>query len=323
MFRLFLKYAFYPVSLVGSVAVAYWLIQSGAPLVAVVSGISVFFIVTCFVLELKFAENPSWRFDAQEMRSDVLHATLSNTLPTEGFRLLFYGVIVAAAGALEGAIGFALWPDGWPILVQLAMALLITEFVSYWIHRSLHTVSFLWPLHAIHHCSRNYYCLIGLRKHPLQVLYTYGIRLTVLWLIGVPAEVMALYTVIAATNSMIQHSNIEMRFGWLNWILATPEIHRWHHSKVIDESNRNYGDILIIWDVIFGTRILPKTRRNCTTAWGCWTARAWTIRIGATSRCRSCGNAFSRRSRRRPSARLLNTLPRSTGELGERRETEG
>jgi len=258
MFQQFLKYGFYPCSLVGSVTAGILMIQSGTPLLVVVSCLSIFFIVICFSLELIYTENPAWRFDNQELRSDILHAIFSNTIPTEAFRVLFFGLIIALADKLENAVGFTLWPHKWPLLLELLLAVLVIEFMSYWIHRLLHTVSFLWPIHALHHCSRNYYCLIGLRKHPVQVLITYGIRLTVLWLIGAPKEIMALYTILASTNSMIQHTNISMKFGFLNWIFATPEIHRWHHSKVIEESNNNYGDILVIWDVVFGSRILPK-----------------------------------------------------------------
>ena len=38
------------------------------------------------------------------------------------------------------------------------------------------------------------------------------------------------------------------------------ELHRWHHSRTVRESNANYGQNLIVWDVVFGTRFLPKDR---------------------------------------------------------------
>ena len=42
---------------------------------------------------------------------------------------------------------------------------------------------------------------------------------------------------------------------------AGPELHRWHHSELIAESDNNYGNVLIIWDLIFGTWFLPKGQR--------------------------------------------------------------
>ncbi len=257
MVNTFLKYAFYPLMLTSSLVAGLTMLHFEVPLPWIVPIISLTVIPLCFWLELKFPETPHWRFDKQELVSDVLHASLSNTIPTALFRALFFGLVTAAAVQLEGALGYSLWPEHWPLLAQLLWAVLIIEFISYWIHRSLHTVPLLWPLHALHHASRRYYCMIGLRKHPVQVIYTYGIRLTILWLLGTPAAVMTLYLGMVATNSMMQHMNVPMRCGVLNWIFATPQLHRWHHSKEVVESNSNYGDLLIIWDAIFGTRILP------------------------------------------------------------------
>lgn len=38
------------------------------------------------------------------------------------------------------------------------------------------------------------------------------------------------------------------------------ELHRWHHSRVLEEANSNFGQNLIVWDIIYGTRFLPKDR---------------------------------------------------------------
>ena len=38
------------------------------------------------------------------------------------------------------------------------------------------------------------------------------------------------------------------------------ELHRWHHSRLVEESNTNYGQNLAVWDVVFGTRFLPEDR---------------------------------------------------------------
>jgi sterol desaturase/sphingolipid hydroxylase (fatty acid hydroxylase superfamily) len=39
------------------------------------------------------------------------------------------------------------------------------------------------------------------------------------------------------------------------------ELHRWHHSRLPQEANSNFGQNLIVWDVVFGTRLLPRDRR--------------------------------------------------------------
>jgi sterol desaturase/sphingolipid hydroxylase (fatty acid hydroxylase superfamily) len=39
------------------------------------------------------------------------------------------------------------------------------------------------------------------------------------------------------------------------------ELHRWHHSRLVRESNTNYGQTLILWDIVFGSRFLPSDRK--------------------------------------------------------------
>ena len=73
-------------------------------------------------------------------------------------------------------------------------------------------------------------------------------------------EVLTTYLVFYGINGFFQHSNINVKFGFLNYIISSSELHRWHHSEIPRESNGNYGNNLIIWDVIFGTWFLPKDR---------------------------------------------------------------
>ena len=57
-----------------------------------------------------------------------------------------------------------------------------------------------------------------------------------------------------------QHSNCSVRLGPLNYVVSGPELHRWHHSRIPQESDTNFGNNLIIWDLQFRTRFLPKRR---------------------------------------------------------------
>jgi sterol desaturase/sphingolipid hydroxylase (fatty acid hydroxylase superfamily) len=255
--RFLVTYLYYPGALAASVAAALVLLEAGIAPGVVVAANGAAFAALCFGLERVVPETPRWRHDPLELRTDVLHALVSNTLPTALFRTLFYALAVAAAARLGAVAGGPLWPVHWPLLAQLPLALVVAEGASYSIHRALHETR-LWPLHAVHHSSRRLYFLLVTRKHPVQAFLTYGARLSVLWLLGVPAPVLVLYTVVTTTNGFVQHANLHMRFGPLNWIFATPELHRWHHSKVVEESNANYGDVLIVWDWLFGTRIHPQ-----------------------------------------------------------------
>jgi sterol desaturase/sphingolipid hydroxylase (fatty acid hydroxylase superfamily) len=51
-----------------------------------------------------------------------------------------------------------------------------------------------------------------------------------------------------------------MHGGILNYIFITPNVHRWHHSKKVEEGNNNFGENLAIFDILFGTYYHPKDR---------------------------------------------------------------
>ena len=73
-------------------------------------------------------------------------------------------------------------------------------------------------------------------------------------------DVLGIYVVCYAINGFFQHCNVDLRLGMLNYLISGPELHRWHHSMVKQESNHNYGNNLIIWDLVFGTWYLPAER---------------------------------------------------------------
>jgi sterol desaturase/sphingolipid hydroxylase (fatty acid hydroxylase superfamily) len=55
------------------------------------------------------------------------------------------------------------------------------------------------------------------------------------------------------------HANLRWRFGWLEWLIATPAFHHWHHTNDgLEYINKNYSPTLPWVDLIFGTFYLPK-----------------------------------------------------------------
>jgi ornithine lipid hydroxylase len=246
----------YPTVIAASALLAAGGLAAGlAPPLVVVCG-SLAFALLCLGFERAHPARPGWRMDAGEARADLLHAALSNPLPTALFRALFLSLLVGVSDAVTARVGVGLWPVGWPLLPQVVLALLVAEAASYAIHRFLHE-SRLWPLHAVHHCSRRMYFLLAVRKHPIQAFVSYGGRLSVLWLLGVPTPVLTVLLVLTAAHSFVQHANVRMRTGPLGWVFATPELHRVHHADRDGELRANYGDVLIVWDVLFGTRRAP------------------------------------------------------------------
>ena len=107
------------------------------------------------------------------------------------------------------------------------------------------------------------FCTVSIvgRFHPVEKTFQFFLETLPFIFFGVREEVISLYFIFYAINGFFQHSNIEVKLGFLNYIISGPELHRWHHSIVIKESNQNYGNNLIIWDLIFGTWYLPKDKK--------------------------------------------------------------
>jgi hypothetical protein len=96
------------------------------------------------------------------------------------------------------------------------------------------------------------------RFHPIEKAMQFSLDVIPFFLLGAPPEVLALHLVWYGVNGFFQHSNIDLKYGWLNYIVSSTELHRWHHSKDAKDSNNNYGNNIIIWDLLFGSYFNPK-----------------------------------------------------------------
>lgn len=47
---------------------------------------------------------------------------------------------------------------------------LVADFTQYWVHRTFHTVPWLWRFHAIHHSAEEMDWLAGSRLHLVDVI---------------------------------------------------------------------------------------------------------------------------------------------------------
>jgi sterol desaturase/sphingolipid hydroxylase (fatty acid hydroxylase superfamily) len=162
-------------------------------------------------------------------------------------------------GTLEQTV-FIYWPTDWSLLPQLVLALLISQFGEYWAHRAMHEIPYLWRFHAIHHSPERLYWLNAARFHPVDTAILLIISMAPLIILGAGPDILILLTVWMSTHGMFQHCNIRVRLGPLNYVFSMAELHRWHHALAPEQSNANYGNNILIWDLIFGTVYYPKDK---------------------------------------------------------------
>ena len=217
-------------------------------------------IATTFVIayEIWLPYRRDWRPGARDLVVDGLFlAAVQVALPA--FLSLTLVVVMANALSDAGVPASSLWPHDVPVAVQIVLMILIADFLRYWLHRAFHQIPSLWRLHALHHSPTRLYWLNVGRFHPFEKAAQYLFDALPFALMGVSETVLAGYFVFYAINGFLQHSNCRVALGPLNWIIAGPELHRWHHVCPGACRTSNFGNNLIIWDVVFGTRFLPAT----------------------------------------------------------------
>ena len=201
-----------------------------------------------------------WRPRLAEVRVDLLFiAAVQVALPY----LLSITLVTLLATWLRTASWDVvdIWPHRSPAAAQACLMLLLSDFARYLLHRLFHKIPFLWRFHAVHHSPQHLYFLKAGRSHPFNKGLGFLVDTLPFALLKVGEDVFAIYLVFYGVNILYQHSNCEVRFGRLNYIFSGPELHRWHHSAFAKESGTNFGSNLIIWDILFGTRFLPKDRQ--------------------------------------------------------------
>ena len=237
-------------------AAASWGLQAtSAAYVAALAGAA---LVTLH--EVALPHRVQWRPNLAEVRADLLFmAAVQVALPY----LLSITLAVALAAWLRTAhwVADGIWPHRWPVAAQAGLMLLLADLPRYWLHRAFHKLPALWRFHAVHHSPQRLYWLNVGRFHPFDKGAQFLVDTLPFALLGVGPDVLAAYFVFYAINGFYQHSNCEVRFGLLNYLVSGPELHRWHHSVFAKESDTNFGNNLILWDLLFGTWFLPKDRQ--------------------------------------------------------------
>jgi sterol desaturase/sphingolipid hydroxylase (fatty acid hydroxylase superfamily) len=152
---------------------------------------------------------------------------------------------------------FNLWPSALPMIVQIVLAVTIAEFGLYWSHRIAHEKLFFWRFHALHHSVTRLWVVNTGRFHVVDSLFKLTLSQIPLYLLGAPLQVFWWLAAVTAFIGILTHCNVDMKTGPFDFVFSTPRLHRWHHSQEIHEGNTNYGENIVVFDLLFGTYFNP------------------------------------------------------------------
>lgn len=143
-----------------------------------------------------------------------------------------------------------------PALAQVALVLVLGDFIGYWMHRAFHR-GWLWRFHAVHHGSRELTWMSAVRVHPVNDALTRMTQAIPFVALGFSPLVVAGYLPFLTFYAIAQHANLRWDFGPLRHVFASPTFHRWHHADEPAARDKNFAGLLPLWDWLFGTLYLP------------------------------------------------------------------
>jgi len=246
--RRVLSYIWWPLLFGVCTGVTYWGVVNDMTVVAFnVTYLGLALAVA--VLERAMPHEEAWLKNDGQVVPDIAHTVLNKSVA----QALVLSLTFLGLAELASPAGHAWWPGQLPAAVQIALGLVLVEFGLYWKHRLAHEWPPLWRFHAVHHSVTRLWFLNTGRFHLVDTLSGLAFGIPLLLVLGAPSDVMIMVSAITAFIGILTHANVEMRCGWLNYVFNTPELHRWHHSKVLAEGNRNYGENLMVFDQLFGS----------------------------------------------------------------------
>ena len=183
---------------------------------------------------------------------------LNDTLCTAG--LLIGNILIgSAAKGLSFAIHIFLYQfrvidlaNLIPLWLMWVLAFVLIDLMFYIYHRMCHRVRLRRAIHMSHDSSVEMNFAVSLRQAwfaPLSKLPFFA----VLPLLGVDPTIVVIAGVISTLWGVVGHTQIVDKLGPLELIFNTPSHHRVLHGANKEYIDKNYGNLFIIWDKMFGT----------------------------------------------------------------------
>ncbi|HEX5126420.1 MAG TPA: sterol desaturase family protein [Rhodocyclaceae bacterium] len=179
---------------------------------------------------------------------------------------LFLGA--SSDGAVDSAISvkhLMPWFEHHPLWLFFVYYV-IYDLTYYWMHRAQHAIPWWWALHSMHHSQRQMSCWTNDRGSYLDGALQSVILAVVGIAMGVDPSQFALLMLMGELVQNFSHTNVRIGFGWLiERVFVDPKFHRLHHMRVDPARpnlhNCNFGQVLSIWDTLFGTALFGEAPR--------------------------------------------------------------
>ena len=144
-----------------------------------------------------------------------------------------------------------------PLVAQMVIFLIGEDIILYWTHRLFHGRR-MWRYHAVHHSSEELEWISAARFHPINLLLGSVTADVAMLLLGISPNVFVVLGPLTIAHSAFVHANLNWTLGPFKYVIATPVLHRWHHTAADRGGEKNFAATFPILDVIFGTFYMPE-----------------------------------------------------------------
>jgi alkylglycerol monooxygenase len=203
-----------------------------------------------FLVLVLFEKWYGWQKGYDTARQNDMIASLSSGVTNVTKDVLGLSIAIISYGWLESKLALVhIQASVWLYII----AFFALDFAGYWTHRFQHVVNFFWNGHIVHHSSEEFNLACALRQSISSLVKIYVVLLIPAALLGVPEKVIAIVAPLHLFAQFWYHTRHIKKMGWLEKIIVTPSHHRVHHAINPEYIDKNYGQILILWDKWFGT----------------------------------------------------------------------
>ncbi|HEY0412932.1 MAG TPA: sterol desaturase family protein [Allosphingosinicella sp.] len=189
----------------------------------------------------------------------VINAAIATILPVSS--------VIPAAWAAAHGVGL-MNRIALPFALVALVTVLVRNLATYAVHRLSHALPLFWRVHRVHHADTRLDLSTGFRNHPLELAIVVPILAAISIGCGLDAGTLIVYEAVAVGFALWTHANLRLPGGLeraLRRLLVTPAMHHVHHSSRRAETDSNYGDVLSLWDHLFGTYCdLPEETLRAT-----------------------------------------------------------
>ncbi|HYB99728.1 MAG TPA: sterol desaturase family protein [Candidatus Limnocylindrales bacterium] len=164
-------------------------------------------------------------------------------------------LVLMLAWLASRQFGLAHWL-GLGAVAAAALTVIGLDFSFYVAHVAMHKVPALWRFHRVHHSDPALDVTTTIRQHPGEGVIRYAFMGAFAVALGAPPAAFAIYRAWSALNGLAEHADIRLPL-WLDnalsLVTASPNYHKVHHSRRVEETDTNYGNIFSFFDRLFGT----------------------------------------------------------------------